>query len=314
MSLDATGDFFTNFTDVMVISALVSWNLGHPIRLFKECSFRLNISCRLMRRAVVQLRIWSILGCGLFRFSAFQYLIGTPFKPCQTYSWHTFSNPRFKLHTQDAGTKAFSTSMICHRIIRIKTNAVDAGHGSLTPIFGARIGLTKILISAWLVLWRSQPAPYSQIESLSLMRFPFFIFLLFIFFPSHSTTFIFNLSNLSPPPVSIIGVPKPAPACSTQLFHPPSFIVSCYLWEQASYLDASSLTSMRASDCTLTVSDIHNVLRDSNVGAWVERGFHSCGRSISVLRSVGFEVDCSLFDNVKRLNMRRIFQGSCNVL
>lgn len=73
----------------------------------------------------------------------------------------------------------------------------------------------------------------------------------------------------------------------------------------ASHLDASRFTDMRASDHSLTVWDLHNVLRDIEAGVWVKRCLHCGGRSMLVSCWVCSEVDCSLvycYEEVKYEN------------
>lgn len=65
-----------------------------------------------------------------------------------------------------------------------------------------------------------------------------------------------------------------------------------YVREYASCPDELHLTDMRASDCAFTIRDPHNVLCETEVGAWVNRWWHCGGYGISLLLCVGSEVDC----------------------
>lgn len=59
-----------------------------------------------------------------------------------------------------------------------------------------------------------------------------------------------------------------------------------------SYLDASTFTEIRESDCALTIRDHHIVLRYTHMGARVKRWLHCGGCGLSVSRCVPSKVDC----------------------
>lgn len=61
-------DSFAKFNDIAVISAIVILHVCHLVLQFHGCGFSLNRSYRVMRRAVVTWRLWSILGSSCFRF------------------------------------------------------------------------------------------------------------------------------------------------------------------------------------------------------------------------------------------------------
>lgn len=59
---------------------------------------------------------------------------------------------------------------------------------------------------------------------------------------------------------------------------------------------------MCASSCAVTVRDLHNLLPNTDAGAYVKRWLQCGGRGSSVLRCVGSEVDCTFvpcFEEVK---------------
>lgn len=63
--------------------------------------------------------------------------------------------------------------------------------------------------------------------------------------------------------------------------------------ECAFYLDALRSTRMPASNWLLTVRDRYNVLRDSDMGAWVKHWWHCCRCGMYVLGGIGSEIDCA---------------------
>lgn len=65
--------------------------------------------------------------------------------------------------------------------------------------------------------------------------------------------------------------------------------------EYASYLDASRSTDMPASDPALNVCDRHNLLRDTDVKAWVEPWRHCGERGKSLTNCFGSKIDWLFF-------------------
>lgn len=94
-----------------------------------------------------------------------------------------------------------------------------------------------------------------------------------IFFRFLSTTFTFRLSYLSPSSAFIIPLSEPASSRGPKFCDPSPSPVSHYVREYAPYLDASLCPDMRSSDCVLTICDRHNVLLDTDLGAWVNPWF-----------------------------------------
>lgn len=74
----------------------------------------------------------------------------------------------------------------------------------------------------------------------------------------------------------------------------PPLPVLHHVQEYSSYLNASRLTDMRASDHVLTICNRHNVSRYTDSGAWVIRWLPCDGGGISASQShcIGSEVDC----------------------
>lgn len=91
-----------------------------------------------------------------------------------------------------------------------------------------------------------------------------------------------------------MSVPKPASFCGPEFRAPLPFPVLHYKREDASYLDASRSTDMRASDLALTVSDRLKTLRDTDLKAWVKHGLQCAASGMSVSRYLGFEVYCPI--------------------
>lgn len=76
----------------------------------------------------------------------------------------------------------------------------------------------------------------------------------------------------------------------------PSIVVSrVVLYVEVCLLsECSTFTNIHVSDLVLTICGRHNVLRDTDAGAWVKRWFHCGGRYMSLSRCVSSEIDCPL--------------------
>lgn len=73
-----------------------------------------------------------------------------------------------------------------------------------------------------------------------------------------------------------------------------SVSISCYVQEYASYLDASRITNMSASDRAVTAHNVHSLWCEPGAGGWVKRWLHCSGLILSVSRCLTSEVDCPL--------------------
>lgn len=115
-------------------------------------------------------------------------------------------------------------------------------------------------------------------------------------FSSYSPSSSLVLSVLSVLPILLpscsLYKPKPALSRGPEFRDPPPFPVLCYVRGFASSLDVSGSTDMHASDRAMPTSDRHNVLRDTDVGAWVKHLLDCDGRGRLVLGCIGSEVDC----------------------
>lgn len=111
-----------------------------------------------------------------------------------------------------------------------------------------------------------------------------------------------------------MSVPKPASYRAPEFCGLQPFPVSHYVWEYVLYLDASCFTDTFANDPGLTIRDIHNVFRDTEVAAWVKLWLHSGGRVMSVYVTSAPRVIASLFAVMKRSNMMIIYRRLCEAL
>lgn len=138
------------------------------------------------------------------------------------------------------------------------------------------------------------------------MRLPFFFF--FCIFLSYFISSTFSQSNLSLSSVSIMSVPKPVSFLRSRFHGPRPFMVSLYMQNYASYLDAPHITNVHGSYPALTVRDRYNMLCDTVAGHRSSAGCTApdmaclCG-ILSVLNLIAL-----LAAVTKRLRMRGTFQ------
>lgn len=111
-----------------------------------------------------------------------------------------------------------------------------------------------------------------------------------------------------------MSVPKPASSGGPEFCDVPPFLVSRYVREYASYMDASRFTYMCASDPAWTVRDHHNVLPDTDVRASVKRWLHCGGLGMSVSRCVGSKGDFPSSSATNRKNLKKICRPFCGML
>lgn len=94
-------------------------------------------------------------------------------------------------------------------------------------------------------------------------------------------------------------VPYPAFSWGPETRNSLAFLVSRYVREYASYLDALRFTDMSACSHLLKSRDRHKGLHDIDVAAWVKSWMPCAERAIFVSCCVGSEADCPLISCYK---------------
>lgn len=112
--------------------------------------------------------------------------------------------------------------------------------------------------------------------------------------PPSSTLLLLRLLYLTYlSPYSVMSVSKPSSSRAPEFRDPLSFPVLPYVREYANYLDAVWFTDMRTSNLALTVCDLHSMVCNTDAGACVKLWLPCGEHSMSVLRDVAWEVDCT---------------------
>lgn len=129
-------------------------------------------------------------------------------------------------------------------------------------------------------------------------------------FPLNSSRF--GISNISPLSVSIMSIPKHGSSPRPNFHDPLALPVYCFAREYASYLDASLLTAICASDRPQPVRNHDKVFHDTDV----ERGSRAGCTAVLMIwlfyvASVPMLMPPSLA-SMKRFNIRRIFRNLNN--